>query len=91
MFVTKLFIEDIIDETKIIHIKTLNRREHGTYKYMRTTPKRKFAKLISKKVISSVDKKRRYRSRCRCEKISNCPKIQISVARCPSEYFLCCF
>lgn len=58
---------------------------------MRTTPKRKFAKLISKKVISSVDKKRRYRSRCRCEKISNCPKIQISVARCPSEYFLCCF
>lgn len=80
-----------IEEPKIIHIKTLNTRGHGTYKFMRAKPKRKFTKLIAKKVKSAVDKKRRYRSRCRCEKISNCPRIQISVARCPSEYFLCCF
>lgn len=34
--------------------------------------------------------KRRFRSRCRCEKIWNCVKLQISVPRCPEEYFLCC-
>lgn len=35
--------------------------------------------------------KRKFRSHCRCEKIWNCPKLQISVHRCPNEYFLCCF
>ncbi|XP_013195164.2 uncharacterized protein LOC106138537 [Amyelois transitella] len=35
--------------------------------------------------------KRRFRSKCRCEKIWNCPKLQITVPRCPDEYFLCCF
>ncbi|XP_063833418.1 uncharacterized protein LOC135082548 [Ostrinia nubilalis] len=35
--------------------------------------------------------KRKFRSRCRCEKIWNCPKLQITVPRCPDEYFLCCF
>ncbi|KAM3957872.1 uncharacterized protein ACR2FA_008141 [Aphomia sociella] len=35
--------------------------------------------------------KKRFRSRCRCEKIWNCPKLQITVPRCPNEYFLCCF
>ncbi|KAF9406681.1 hypothetical protein HW555_013029 [Spodoptera exigua] len=34
--------------------------------------------------------KRRFRSRCRCEKIWNCAKLQISVPRCPEEYFMCC-
>lgn len=33
----------------------------------------------------------RYKSRCRCERITNCPQIQIAVSRCPSNYFLCCF
>ncbi|CAH0758470.1 unnamed protein product [Diatraea saccharalis] len=35
--------------------------------------------------------KRKFKSRCRCEKITNCPKLQITVPRCPEEYFLCCF
>lgn len=35
--------------------------------------------------------KRKFKSRCRCEKIQNCPKLQITVPRCPDEYFLCCF
>lgn len=35
--------------------------------------------------------KRKFKSRCRCEKIDNCPKLQITVPRCPDEYFLCCF
>lgn len=35
--------------------------------------------------------KKRFRSRCRCEKIWNCPKLQITVPRCPEEYFMCCF
>lgn len=35
--------------------------------------------------------RRRFRSKCRCEKIWNCPKLQITVPRCPNEYFLCCF
>ncbi|XP_075983539.1 uncharacterized protein LOC142981476 [Anticarsia gemmatalis] len=34
--------------------------------------------------------KRRFRSRCRCERIWNCAKLQISVPRCPEEYFMCC-
>ncbi|CAH0685924.1 unnamed protein product [Chilo suppressalis] len=35
--------------------------------------------------------KRKFKSRCRCEKITNCPKLQITVPRCPEELFLCCF
>lgn len=35
--------------------------------------------------------KRKFRSKCSCQKIWNCPKLQISVPRCPNEYFLCCF
>ncbi|KAL0818576.1 hypothetical protein ABMA28_009014 [Loxostege sticticalis] len=34
--------------------------------------------------------KRKFRSKCRCEKIWNCPRLQITVPRCPDEYFLCC-
>ncbi|XP_055297685.1 uncharacterized protein LOC129566113 [Sitodiplosis mosellana] len=36
-------------------------------------------------------KRNNYKSRCRCERISNCPRIQISVTRCEPNYFLCCF
>lgn len=44
-------------------------------------------------ISPKVDKpyKRKFKSRCRCEKIENCPKLQITVPRCPNEYFLCCF
>lgn len=35
--------------------------------------------------------RRGYRSNCRCAKISNCPKIQITIPRCPAEEFVCCF
>ncbi|XP_047538034.1 uncharacterized protein LOC125071727 [Vanessa atalanta] len=44
-------------------------------------------------VSTKVDRpyKRKFKSRCRCEKIENCPKLQITVPRCPNEYFLCCF
>lgn len=34
---------------------------------------------------------RQYRSSCRCAKLSNCPKLQISVPRCPQDYYMCCF
>ncbi|PSN49189.1 hypothetical protein C0J52_10898 [Blattella germanica] len=34
---------------------------------------------------------RGYKTNCRCEKISNCPQLQISIPRCPSEQFFCCF
>ncbi|XP_045770717.1 uncharacterized protein LOC123871144 [Maniola jurtina] len=33
---------------------------------------------------------RKFVSSCRCEKIWNCPKLQITVPRCPNEYFMCC-
>lgn len=36
-------------------------------------------------------KRNNYKSRCRCERISNCPRIQLSVSRCEPNYFLCCF
>ncbi|XP_045539142.1 uncharacterized protein LOC106714560 isoform X1 [Papilio machaon] len=35
--------------------------------------------------------RRKFRTNCRCEKIWNCPKLQITVPRCPDEYFMCCF
>lgn len=34
---------------------------------------------------------KKFKSKCRCEKISNCPKFQMTIARCPSDYFMCCF
>ncbi|XP_035912671.1 uncharacterized protein LOC118512396 isoform X2 [Anopheles stephensi] len=36
-------------------------------------------------------KYRNFKSRCRCERIWNCARIQISVARCAPDYFMCCF
>lgn len=33
---------------------------------------------------------RKFKSNCTCQKIWNCPKLQITVPRCPDEYFLCC-
>ncbi|XP_062560350.1 uncharacterized protein LOC134224787 [Armigeres subalbatus] len=36
-------------------------------------------------------KRRKYKSKCRCERIWNCPRIQISIARCAPDYFMCCF
>lgn len=44
---------------------------------------------FSQNIITNPGK-RRFRSRCRCEKIWNCAKLQISVPRCPEEYFMCC-
>jgi hypothetical protein len=41
--------------------------------------------------LSPTFVRRGYKSSCRCEKISNCPLLQISIPRCPSEQFLCCF
>lgn len=38
-----------------------------------------------------VEGYRKFRSRCRCERIWNCPKLQITVPRCPEDYFMCCF
>lgn len=59
------------------------------------------SKLTPKKYYGNLDnvspgyrkyiETRQFRSRCRCEKIWNCPKLQISVHRCPDEYFMCCF
>lgn len=45
---------------------------------------------LNKNLIENQGK-RRFRSKCRCEKIWNCPKLQISVPRCPEEQFMCCF
>lgn len=52
-----------------------------------------FNQSIADKLILKANKYnyRKYKSKCRCEKISNCPKIQISVPRCPRDYFMCCF
>lgn len=36
-------------------------------------------------------KRRKYKSKCRCERIWNCPRIQISIARCAPDFFMCCF
>uniref|UniRef100_A0A182NY93 Uncharacterized protein n=1 Tax=Anopheles dirus TaxID=7168 RepID=A0A182NY93_9DIPT len=36
-------------------------------------------------------KYRNFKSRCRCERIWNCARIQISVARCAPDFFMCCF
>lgn len=32
-----------------------------------------------------------FKTRCRCERISNCPRIQITIHRCAQDYFMCCF
>lgn len=39
---------------------------------------------------SKNGKYRGYRSKCRCEKIWKCQKMQISIARCPHDHFMCC-
>ncbi|XP_073947960.1 uncharacterized protein [Choristoneura fumiferana] len=51
------------------------------------------AKDLNSVVTNLVERpgRRRFRSRCRCERISNCPKLQITVPRCPEEQFMCCF
>lgn len=46
---------------------------------------------VSTNLVDTLPWRRKFRSRCRCERIWNCPKLQISVPRCPEEYFMCCF
>ncbi|XP_032527717.2 uncharacterized protein LOC116777991 isoform X1 [Danaus plexippus] len=48
-------------------------------------------KYISSTNLIDKNDKRKFKSHCRCEKIWNCPKLQITIPRCPNEYFLCCF
>ncbi|KAG4072037.1 hypothetical protein HA402_015536 [Bradysia odoriphaga] len=43
------------------------------------------------KYVKVVKYRNKYKSRCRCERIWNCPKIQISIQRCEPDYFMCCF
>ncbi|KAJ6636259.1 hypothetical protein Bhyg_14847 [Pseudolycoriella hygida] len=43
------------------------------------------------KFIKVLKYRNKYKSKCRCERISNCPKIQISIQRCQPDYFMCCF
>lgn len=50
-----------------------------------------FNNQISTNLIETHPWRRKFKSKCRCERIWNCPKIQISVPRCPEEYFMCCF
>lgn len=35
--------------------------------------------------------RRAFVSKCRCSTLSNCPKLQISIARCSPGEFVCCF
>ncbi|XP_053674019.1 uncharacterized protein LOC128724315 [Anopheles nili] len=51
--------------------------------------------LFNSTINTSPTKARRYKyrafkSRCRCERIWNCARIQISVARCAPDFFMCC-
>ncbi|CAG4931649.1 unnamed protein product [Colias eurytheme] len=48
-----------------------------------------FDVIAAKNLVERVGK-RKYKTTCRCEKIWNCPKLQITIPRCPDEYFLCC-
>ncbi|KAK6626666.1 hypothetical protein RUM43_003537 [Polyplax serrata] len=32
-----------------------------------------------------------YRSNCRCAKLANCPRLQITIPRCPPDHYICCF
>ncbi|XP_037036391.1 uncharacterized protein LOC119074381 [Bradysia coprophila] len=43
------------------------------------------------KYVKVVKYRNKYKSKCRCERIWNCPKIQISIQRCEPDYFMCCF
>lgn len=50
-----------------------------------------FHNAVNLKNLKAAKYRNHYKSRCRCERISNCPKIQIAVHRCEPNYFLCCF
>lgn len=49
-----------------------------------------FNNAIDLKLHKNAKYRNHYKSKCSCERISNCPKIQISVSRCKPNYFLCC-
>ncbi|CAH2211099.1 jg18561 [Pararge aegeria aegeria] len=50
-----------------------------------------FSSGVSNNLVEKFGKDaRKFQTSCRCEKIWNCPKLQITVPRCPNEYFLCC-
>ncbi|XP_030040234.2 uncharacterized protein LOC115455704 isoform X2 [Manduca sexta] len=80
-------------ETEVADYST-EKSENLDSKTSNVSPKltyfQKYGGSFSHNLIESSGK-RRFRSRCRCEKIWNCPKLQITVPRCPEEYFMCCF
>ncbi|XP_068623802.1 uncharacterized protein [Battus philenor] len=90
-------IDTIVNKTNIINISSHDDKPNfipekpkyavGKPSFYSASPKIGYttANLIQK------SGKRKFRSNCRCEKIWNCPRLQISVPRCPNEYFMCCF
>jgi hypothetical protein len=45
---------------------------------------------FTEKLLIKRLKLRPYKTKCRCEKIWNCTKMQMSIARCPADTFMCC-
>ncbi|XP_055627343.1 uncharacterized protein LOC129769248 [Toxorhynchites rutilus septentrionalis] len=45
---------------------------------------------IAADFVNQRYKRRKFKSRCRCERIWNCSRIQMSVGRCAPDYFMCC-
>lgn len=72
-------IAEVVEET------TKTPKFQPKLSHYKKTPTQSFSQNLIKN-----SNKRRFRSRCRCEKIWNCAKLQITVPRCPDEYFLCC-
>ncbi|XP_077302333.1 uncharacterized protein LOC143922851 [Arctopsyche grandis] len=97
-------VEDSVDNEQQSHLETeigaendfikpniYNKNNIGSLLKPRFPTKKYYSNLDVNPGYRKYLEMRQFRSRCRCERIWNCPKLQITVPRCPDEYFLCCF
>ncbi|KAI5634194.1 hypothetical protein NE865_13064 [Phthorimaea operculella] len=84
-------VEELIQQTEVYETRTKAPTPRFLSKLSYFKKEDEVRSSIATNLVER-NSKRKFKSKCRCEKIWNCGqgKLQITVPRCPNEYFLCC-
>ncbi|KAJ2940238.1 hypothetical protein O0L34_g11808 [Tuta absoluta] len=85
-------VEELIQQTEVYETRTKAPTPRFLSKLSYFKKEDEVRSSIATNLVER-NSRRKFKSKCRCEKIWNCGqgKLQITVPRCPNEYFLCCF
>lgn len=102
LLITDLYSSPTDKEYQVIQIQPYIPRYQPEKKHLTKTSSASYVQSVASalqassnlnEIVEKIQKKpyKKFKSKCRCEKIQNCKNLQISIARCPTDYFMCCF